>query len=123
MGDFIEARDPRGIKVFCSKSQWEHHIVNNDTGHPIMQDNIDAIIKTIQSPDFIFESHDSDPPLDYREVYSKEVASATYYDKIPYTVVVVSSLGGSAEVITTYPAKKPDGGTRGEAIYRGNNEI
>lgn len=123
MSDFIEAKDPRGVKVYCSKPQWENHIIADPTGHPIMKDNIDAIIETIESPDYIFESHDSTPPLDYREVYSKEVPSATYYSKrLPYTKVVVAVIGGSGEMITAYPAKNPTGGTKGDAIFVKNDE-
>lgn len=121
MSNVVEAKDPRGITVYCTAEQWETHIVA-PTGHPMMQDNIDAIVETIESPDYIFESHDSDPPMDYREIYSKATPRATYHRSIPCTIVVVSSIGGSAEIITAYPAKKPDGGTKGEAIYIGNDE-
>ena len=117
MSDFIEAIDPRGVKIYCTLSQWENHIVADPTGHPIMRDNVQAIIETLKSPDYIYESHDSDPPLDYREVFSKEVESATYYSMVPYTKVVVAVVGGSGEVITAYPAKNPTGGTKGKAIY------
>lgn len=122
MSDFIEAKDPRGVRITCSKSQWENHIVTSPTGHPIMGDNVNAIIETLTTPDYIFESHDSDPPLDYREVYSKETKEATYYSNLPYTKVVVVTIGGSGEIITAYPAKNPTGGTKGEAIYRANNK-
>lgn len=88
----------------------------------MMQENISAVMETLQDPDYIYESHDSDPPLDYREVFSKKVTSATYYSKAPYTKVVVAIVGGSGEVITAYPAKNPFGGTKGEAIYSANNE-
>ncbi|MDE7011419.1 MAG: hypothetical protein K2O93_09400 [Oscillospiraceae bacterium] len=121
MSDFIEIKDKRGVKIFCSKSQWENHIVS-ESGHPIMRDNIYAVEETLRAPDIIYESHDSDPPGDYREVFSKEVESATYHSKQPYTKVVVSVVGGSGEVITAYPAKNPRGGTQGEAIYRAGNE-
>lgn len=122
MSDFIEARDPRGVKITCSKSQWENHIIASGTGHTIMKDNVKAIIETIEEPDYIFESHDSKPSLDYREVYSKETKGATYYSNAPYTKVVVVTIGGSGEIITAYPAKNPTGGTKGDAIYRANHE-
>lgn len=117
----IETKDPRGIKIYCTQSQWDNHIIA-ESGHTMMQENIPAIIETLQNPDYIYESHDSKPSLDYREVFSKRVPSATYYSKIPYTKVVVAIIGGSGEVITAYPAKNPTGGTKGEAIYNANNE-
>ena len=118
MSNIIEAKDPRGIKISCSKSQWENHIAA-DTGHPVMaaESNIRAIIETIEAPDYIYESHDSVPSLDYREVFSKKADCATYYSTMPYTKVVVNIVGGSGEIITAYPAKNPTGGTRGDAIY------
>lgn len=76
MSDFIEVKDPRGVKIYCTKSQWNQHIVSEETGHPMMADNVDAVVATISKPDYIYESHDSDPPLDYREVFSKRVESA-----------------------------------------------
>lgn len=121
MSDFIEVKDKRGVRIFCTKTQWDQHIISG-SGHTMMQDNVLAVIETLSDPDYIFESHDSDPPRDYREVYSKEVESATYHSKMPYTKVVVSVVGGSGEVITAYPAKNPQGGTKGEAIYSANNE-
>ncbi len=124
MSDFIEVKDPRGVKIYCTKSQWNQHIVSEETGHPMMADNVDAVVATISKPDYIYESHDSDPPLDYREVFSKRVESATYYSSsIPFTKVVVSVVGGSGEIITAYPARNATGGTIGEAIYCADNEI
>ena len=84
------------------------------SGHPIMKNNIPAIIETIQNPDYIGESTDSNPPLDYREVYVKEVVSATYHSKTPYTKVVVSTLGNGGEGITAYNSSNMTGGTKGE---------
>lgn len=121
MSDFIEAKDPHGVRIFCTRDQREQHIVS-ESGHTIMKDNVSAIIETLSHPDYIYESHDSAPPRDYREVYSKEVKSDTYYSKVPFTKVVVSVVGGSGEVITAYPAKNPWGGTQGGAIYSENNE-
>ena len=123
MAKIFEAKDPRGFTVYCEESQWKQHIIPPLTGHPIMQNNLDAIIETITSPEVIYESHDSSPPLDSREVYCKKVKSSTYYSTTsPYTKVVVSICGGSGEVITAYPAKNVDGGTRGDAIYCEQNE-
>lgn len=122
MGSIFEAKDPRGIKIYCSESQWIQHIIPPETGHPIMKENIDAIIETLSSPDNIYESHDSEPPLEYREVYSKEVKDATYYNYTPYTKVIVTVLGGCGEVITAYNSKNPVAGVKGEAIYVGSNK-
>lgn len=123
MVKIFEAKDPRGVKIYCEKSQWEQHIVTSPTGHPVMLDNIAAIVETIESPEVIFESHDSSPPLDYREVFCKKAESSTYYgSSAPYTKVIVSVCGGSGEVITAYPAKHAEGGKKGDAIYHEHNE-
>ena len=116
MPDIIKEKDPRGVVVSCSTKQWNEHVTFN---HPVMQENMQAIISTIQSPDSIHESHDSDPPKDYREIYTKKVETATYYPKIPYTKVVTSCIGGSAEIVTAYPAPSKEGGRMPdkEAIY------
>ena len=117
MGDFIEAKDPRGLKIYCTKAQWENHIVADLTGHPIMKENIPAILETLQNPDFTRESNDSNPPFDYREVYVKEVEFATYHSKSPFTKVVVSILGGSGEIVTAYNSGNQTGGMKGDDIY------
>lgn len=117
MGNVFEEKGYRGLKYYCSEKQWKEHVVNEITGHPIMKNNIPAIIETVKSPDYVYESHDSTPD-NYREVYSKKVESATYYNnKRPFTKVVVAIAGGSGEIITTFPAKDPEQGTKGEAIY------
>ena len=117
MADIISEKDPRGIHVTCSERQWSEHIM---PGHAIMANNMEAVAKTIRNPDAIYESHDSDPPLDYREVYVKKEESATYYNsKAPYTKVVTSALGGASEIVTAFNAKSMYGGMLEgkEAIY------
>lgn len=116
MGIFLEEKDPRGIRVYLSDKQWEEHIATS-TGHPEMVENIAAIRDTIRNPDVIYESHNS-TPRDYREVYCKETPLASYYgSKVPYTKVVTSTAGGTAEVITTYSATNVEGGTIGDPVY------
>lgn len=122
MADIISEKDPRGIRVTCSERQWAEHII---AGHALMADNVESVANTIRDPDAIYESHDSDPPLDYREVYVKKEESATYYNsKAPYTKVVTSALGGAAEIITAFNAKSLFGGMIGgeEAIYIAERE-
>lgn len=115
MGNIIEERDRNGIRITCSDAQWISHIALN---HSIMTKNVDAVRETIVDPDYIFESHDSEPPLDERRIYTKEVTTATYHTKIPHTHVVVSICGGTGEVITAYPAKNPrSGSSKGDALY------
>ena len=115
MGNIIEERDRNGIRITCSDSQWESHVALN---HSIMGRNVDAVRETIVDPDYIFESLDSEPPLDDRRIYTKEVTTATYHPKIPYTHVVVSICGGTGEIITAYPAKNPrSGSSKGDALY------
>ena len=115
MAELFRKKDPRGVEVYASEEQWEHHIVFQ---HEDMEDNLDAVVQTVLAPDSIYESHDSAPPMDYREVYNKEVKSASYYPRHKYTKVVVSTLGGGAEVITSYPGNSETQGTVGEAVYR-----
>lgn len=124
MDKVFEVVDPKGIRIYCEQSQWEMHIIDraDKTGHPIMCDNIPAIEDTISAPEYIYESTDSVPPMDYRIVYIKASPRATYYEKTPYTKVVASVCGGSGEVVTAYNAKKVTGGWKGEPLYYADNE-
>lgn len=115
MPNFFEVNDKNGIKVYCTKEQWDSHIVLN---HSIMSSNVDAVVETIREPDLVMTSHDTNPPLDERRIYTKESTVATYHPKVKYTHVVISICGGSAEVITAYPNNtKKSGCAEGEAIY------
>lgn len=120
MPDFILVKDPRGISVSCSVEQWEQHI----TQHSEMVDNVDAIIRTIEDPDVIYESHDSNPIMDCREMYVKEVKTASYYPSVKYTKVITSTIGGSSEVVTAYSSKKKENGRMPgkEALYVASEE-
>lgn len=120
MAYIIDEKDKNGIHIRCELSQWENHIIQ---GHSMMENNIDAIRETIVDPDYIYESHDSDPPPE-RRIYTKKVSGATYYSsKVPFTHVVVSIDGGYGEVITAYPAKKHYSGSTGEeALYIADRE-
>lgn len=125
MDKVFEATDPTGVKIYVERSQWENHIIDraDGTGHPIMEDNIPAIIDTIERPEYIGESTDSNPPSDYRVMYIKASPHATYFgSKAPYTKVVASVLGGSGEVVTAYNAKYVEGGWKGELIYSYEND-
>lgn len=115
MPNFFEVIDRNGIKVYCTKEQWDSHVSLN---HSIMVSNVDAIVETIREPELILPSHDTNPPLDERRIYTKESKSATYYPKLKYKHVVVSVCGGSGEVVTAYPNNnKKSGCGEGEAIY------
>jgi hypothetical protein len=116
MAELFRQKDPKGVEIFCESEQWEQHVL---TGHSMMKDNMEAVISTIASPDYIHESHDSVPPGDYRIVYSKAEESATYYAKTSYTKVIASVCGGSGELITAYASRTAESGTMRdkEAIY------
>lgn len=121
MSEIIRQKDPRGVVVYCEESQWNNHIILN---HPIMCGNESSVAETIEEPMTIYESHDSDPPMGYREIYCKETPSATYYSKgLRFTKVVVSTIGGSGEVVTAFPSKSAMGGSIGDAIYIDNEQI
>ena len=118
MPNVISTKDPRGITVSCSCEQWEQHV----SLHSEIAVNMDAVIDTIADPDAIYESHDSKPVMDYREMYVKEVKSASYYPSLKYTKVITSSMGGSSELITAYAAKNKENGSMPgkEAVYIAN---
>ena len=116
----LEEKDRRGIVFSCSAAQWNEHIIR---GHSVMSKNLAAVAATVRDPDYIYESHDSNRPLDYREVLYKKVPDATYYsDRVPYTVVVASVLADNGEIVTAYPSRKIGGGTIGKAIYGADDE-
>lgn len=120
MPNIISSRDPRGITVSCTYDQWEQHVVL----HQEIAENIEAVVETIENPDAIYESHNSRPVMDYREMYVKEVKTASYYPKLKYTKVITSSMGSSAEIITAYSAKNMQNGSMPgkEAVYLANQE-
>lgn len=120
MPNIISSKDPRGITVSCTYEQWEQHVVL----HSEIADNMEAVVETIEHPDVIYESHDSRPIMDYREMYVKEVKTASYYPKLKYTKVITSSMGGSAEIITAYSTKNMQNGSMPgkEAVYLANEE-
>lgn len=107
MAEKFRKKDPMGIQVYCTDEQWDGHIIE---GHPEMKDNIQAVVSTIEDPDYIYESHDSDPPMDERRIYNKIEAGGTYDKYAPVTKVVVSVLGGSGEVVAAYDARTVTGG-------------
>lgn len=115
MPNIIDVKDRNGIRITCSAAQWEEHI---RPYHSIMDNNVAAVCETIVDPDYIFESHDSNPPLDNRRIYTKEVTTATYYPRTPNTHVIVSIAGGYGEIVTAYNTKNPrSGSAEGEALY------
>lgn len=115
MPNLFEVRDQNGIKIYCTEEQWKSHIALN---HSIMERNIDAIVETIREPEIVLPSHDTDPPLNDRRIYTKESKVATYHPKLKYTNVIISVCGGSGEVVTAYPNNnKTSGYSEGEAIY------
>lgn len=115
MPNVFEVKDRNGIKIYCTEEQWKNHIVLN---HGIMEHNLEAIVETVQNPDIILPSHDTNPPLDDRRIYTKKAKTATYYPKLEYTHVITSISGGSGEVVTAYPNNSLTSGSNGEeAIY------
>lgn len=121
--DEICVKDPRGIVVRLTAEQYTSHIAN-DAGHPEMINNKDAIAKTIKNPNYIFESKDSNPPTDYREVYISFECDATYEPDM-CTKVITSTGGRYAEIITAFPAKanKYTQGTKGDALYESKPKV
>lgn len=115
MPNIFEVKDRNGITIYCTEAQWYGHVVEN---HGIMEHNVEAIIETIKAPEIILPSHDTNPPLDERRIYTKESEIATYHPKVKYTHVIVSVCGGSGEVVTAYPNNSLTSGSSGEeAIY------
>lgn len=107
--DIIKASSPLGYTVRCSKDQWETHIKEN---HPVMSNNVPAIIDAIENPVVIYSSRDNPN----RDVYFGMSSLATYSNKL-YTKVIVSEKDAYANVrgnaikdmITTFPAKEIGG--------------
>ena len=122
MDNVFEVKDPMNTYVTLTEKTWNEHIAC-DFGHPEMREHIEEIKDAIIDPDFIFESHDSNPPLDMRFLYVKNVEEGTYTlsTKRQWCTKVVSTAGGNrAEVITAFPApvqKDHVQGTKGEPIY------
>ena len=109
MGEYISAIDIFGKTVTCSEDQWNNHIVN---GHTIMENNKDAVIDTISSPDFVFESSYNSN----RMIFIKNSCSSTYYNSLLTKVIVQSNNDKEGEIVTAFPIKKIKGGI-GNVVY------
>ena len=97
---------PLGYKVACHKSVWEDHIVQQ-SGHPIMKDNLHAVQETIATPDVVYGSNE----WPNRDVYFKQCSTATYGDKM-YTKVIVNTPdvnNDTGSVVTAWPQKNLSG--------------
>ena len=103
-------QDPRGVTISCSEERWEGHIVS---GHPIMKNNLNAVVEALSDPDKIFSSIES---VD-SEIYFKKSETPTYGERF-YTKVVTTYTGGStSEVVSAWNQKEIKGGINLE-IYQ-----
>ena len=105
----------RGEAVFCTKERWENHIV---AGHPIMEENIEAVKDTISDPDSVYESS----KIPKREIMFKQSPHSTYKG-FTKAIVEYSSYSGvvSGEVVTAFPKESERGGI-GNVLYRNSKD-
>lgn len=108
MGNRIETKDIMNEEVICSNKAWFGHIVEN---HPIMRSNLDAVTDTIEDPEAIYLSSETDQ----RKVYFKKSDLSTYE---MYTKVVTKKIeDNKSEIVSAWPQKSIKGGISDE-IYR-----
>lgn len=108
MSNKIEITDIFGERVICSRDTWYGHIA---TGHPIMKNNVEAVVDTIQSPEAVFRSAETSD----RKVYFKNSELSSYN---MYTKVVTKSVGSQVnEIVSAWPQQKI-GGNIGDELYK-----
>lgn len=110
MGEVFSTTDHLGNSVYCTNKQWYGHIIKN---HSIMARNMDAVKETINTPDSVYKSEDSDN----RKVFFKKTTNATYGTKFSTKVIVECSQPDEGEVVTTFPTKAEKGGI-GDVEYK-----
>jgi hypothetical protein len=86
--------DPRGITVVCYRSIWDNHILE----HSAMENNEQAVINTLVSPDVIYGSGD----YPNRDVYFKIRSGAAFGEKL-YIKAVVEINNNAGVLITAFP--------------------
>lgn len=108
MGKLFEVKNPEGTTVFCSTDQWEKHVVER---HAVMSKNLPAVRDTIQNPDLIFDSADTEN----RSVYFKRTHLSTY--RIHTKVITERIDSFTEQVVTSFPSKEVKGGI-GDVKYK-----
>lgn len=96
MSNIIDATDPRGRRVVCSKACWHGHILIK---HPFMFSWLKRLHKAIEEPIAIFKDSD----FGDREVYY-------HLTKKKYVKVVVRFEGDKGEVVTAFLTDSPKPG-------------
>lgn len=110
MKNEISTTDVFGDTVSCSTSQWNSHIVS---GHPIMKNNMDAVVDTINSPEAVYQSN----TYDSRKIFFKKSSYSTYDSSRFHTKVVVDYLSQTGgEIVTAFPIQGIKGGI-GNVLY------
>ena len=117
MGTVLSATDPTGVTITCSSETWYGHIITN-SGHTIMKGNKNAVKETLEDPDSIYKSSESDDRL----VYFKQGAVATYNSSMHTKVVTKKTGENTGEVVTSWPQPKPTGGI-GDVVYTKTNTV
>lgn len=102
MNNHIETNDTFGIKVTCSETQWNNHIIL----HKVMENNENAVIDTITTPDIVYQSS----KYNDRKVFFKKSSFATYSDNLYTKVIVGYTLPNEGEIVTAFPVDDIRGG-------------
>lgn len=118
--DLFFTHSPLGYDVYCSKEQWNKHVLR-DSEHLMMSsaDSIQATKEAIESPVAIFESAQSESRHIYFGKSSIPPYGSGFYTKVAVDVSDLPTY--PAEVITAFPAKKISGGI-GKELYPDDSE-
>lgn len=101
-----------GVNVVLNVGTLNGHIIPN---HPEMQDNVDAIRITIESPDTMIQSARNGN----RIIYVSQNAISTY-PKLYLKTVVDHTNPNEGKVVTSFFEKKLDKSKEGTVIYEKN---
>lgn len=113
--DLFFAHSPLGYDVYCSKEQWEKHILR-DSEHTEMSssENIQATKEAIEMPVFVFESSQSESRHIYFGKSSVSSYGTDFFTKVAVDISDIPTF--PAEVITAFITKKVSGGI-GKELY------
>ncbi len=87
-----EMTDPRGNKVLLFEETWDNHITE---GHPEMDGRLDAVVATIEDPNWIREGRDPETEELYVRVHTRSKLEFTG------TLAATRMVDGKMVIMTT----------------------
>lgn len=105
MANLFEVVDPRGIRIYCTISQWNDHIVisRNNDGLSVDEEWKNLVITTIEKPIILAQDKD----FSNRNVYYSRPGRSAFYMK-----VIIEIKRNTGRVITAFETNNVKTGER-----------